>query len=98
MTPTFQGWRVALAVAIILIDTIVVQISLGINSVIFPLTLASLGFSKTLIGLVLSIEVFAIVSVSRSMSPLIARIGLRTVLGFVQIGRASCRERVFITV
>jgi len=75
-----RNWATILAIFTVLFDTIFVQVSLGINSIVFPLSLESLGFSKTLIGFILSVEVFAIVSVSRSISMLIARLGLRTVL------------------
>lgn len=77
------------AILTVIVDTVLVQISLGINSVIFPLTLEALGFSKTLIGLILSVEVFAIVSVSRSISRLISRFGLSTVLMVLPPARAG---------
>lgn len=80
MTATGSGWWMVFAILTVMVDTVLVQISLGINSIVFPLTLESLGFSKTLIGLILSVEVFAIVSVSRSISRLISRFGLSTVL------------------
>jgi MFS family permease len=60
--------------------TFLVQIIPGVNAVLLPLTLQKQGYNNTLIGLCLSAEFVAIVSLSRYLSALIDRLGMANAL------------------
>jgi MFS family permease len=67
-----------------------VQLAVGINAVLFPVTLQSFGYSKTLIGACLSLEVLAVVVISQYLSTIIARVGIGRALIIATLVRATC--------
>ncbi len=61
--------------------TLLVQVSIGMSAVMFPVKLDELGFNKIEIGLLLAIEIFAVLVISTHISRMLARFGmLRVVL------------------
>jgi len=73
--------RNAAAIVAIMLMTLLVQVSIGMSAVMFPVKLDDLGFNKIEIGLLLAIEIFAVLAISTHISRLLARFGmLRVVL------------------
>ncbi len=64
------------AVSVIMIVTLMVQISVGMSAVIFPVKLDELGFNKVEIGTCLSIEIFAVLCVSGYINRILSKFGL----------------------
>lgn len=74
---------------VVIIAAATAEICAGINSVLFPVTLESFGLSNSFIGLILSVEVAAVVFLSPFISKIIGKLGLfmATIAG--AIGRAA---------
>lgn len=70
--------RNTIAVTIILIVTLLIQLSVGVDAVIFPVTLDALGFNKMEIGTCLSVEILAVLCVSGYINKILSRLGLFT--------------------
>ncbi|MDD3147571.1 MAG: MFS transporter [Candidatus Riflebacteria bacterium] len=85
---TPQG-KVPPAIMVVIIAAATAEICAGINSVLFPVTLESFGLSNSFIGLILSVEVAAVVFLSPFISKIIGKLGLfmATIAG--AIGRAA---------
>lgn len=65
-----------MTVAVLIFSTAIVQAAVGFNTVLFPLSLESYGYSKALIGLCLAFEMGAVVSIMSSMERILTRLGL----------------------
>lgn len=68
--------NIYLQIVPIIIGTAIVQLAVGINTVLFPVNLQSFGYSKTLIGISLSLDILAVVLISPYLSLIIAKIGI----------------------
>ncbi|MDO5970500.1 MFS transporter [Flavivirga aquimarina] len=67
---------------LIIIATLCIQVSSGINYIIFPLTIQVQGYSKTLIGLAMSCEILATIILFKHISVVVKRLGVvQTVIG-----------------
>ncbi len=67
---------------LIIITTLCIQISSGINYVIVPLTIQTQGYSKTIIGLVMSFEILATILLFKHISLVVKRLGVvQTIVG-----------------
>lgn len=86
---TILNGKIPPSILIVILAAATGEICAGINSVLFPVTLESFGLSNSLIGLILSVEVAAVVFLSPFISTIIGRLGLfwATILG--SIGRAA---------
>ncbi|HNX74910.1 MAG TPA: MFS transporter [Candidatus Rifleibacterium sp.] len=83
-----QG-KIPLSIMIVIVAAATGEICAGINSVLFPVTLESFGLSNSMIGLILSVEVAAVVFLSPFIGTIIGHLGLfwATIAG--TIGRAA---------
>lgn len=68
--------RLPLIIFVVIASAAISEVCSGINSILFPVTLESFGLSKSLIGLILSGEILAIVFLSPFMSKIINKIGI----------------------
>ena len=86
---TLLKGKIPPSILIVIIAAATGEICAGINSVLFPVTLESFGLSNSLIGLILSVEVAAVVCLSPFISSIIGHLGLfwATISG--TIGRAA---------
>lgn len=74
----------------IIIGTACVQLAVGMNTVLFPLSLQSFGYSKTLIGVCLSLDIVAVVLISSYLSLIIAKVGIGKAIFVSTLIRAFC--------
>ncbi|MBF0409370.1 MAG: MFS transporter [Candidatus Riflebacteria bacterium] len=84
----FTKAKVIVAIIVVLIDTTIAQLAMGMNSVLYPVALQGLNLNNTMIGVCLSMEVFAILTIGQSISAIIAFLGLPRVLVVLPILRA----------
>ncbi len=67
---------------LIILTTLCVQISSGMNYIIFPLKLQEQGHSNTLIGLAMSFEILATILLFKNISIVVKRLGvIQTIIG-----------------
>lgn len=81
--------RNQLAIAVILLLTLTITISVGMTAVLFPVILDSMGYNKVQIGMLLAVEILAIVVISSYISRLVSMLGLFTVLLIAALLRIS---------
>lgn len=66
----------------IIIATFCVQLSSGINYIIFPLTLQEQEYSNTLIGIIMSLEILAAILLFNHISRIVKQLGaIQTIIG-----------------
>lgn len=65
-----------LKLLLLLTATLLVSISMGINAIVFPVSMERLDFSETIIGIVMAGETSALLLVCFTLQNLLARIGL----------------------
>lgn len=68
--------RNVIAVGVIMLVTLLVQISVGMSAVIFPVKLDQIGFNKMEIGACLALEIFAVLCVSGYINRILSTFGL----------------------
>jgi len=90
VTTAEKNPSVFMKTAPIILGTAMVQLAVGINAVLFPVTLQNLGYSKTLIGACLSLDVLAVVVISQYLSAIIARVGIGRALIISTLIRGAC--------
>ena len=67
---------------LIIITTLCIQLSSGMNYIIFPLKLQEQGHSNTLIGLAMSFEILATILLFKNISIVVKRLGvIQTIIG-----------------
>ncbi|MBF0545113.1 MAG: MFS transporter [Candidatus Riflebacteria bacterium] len=81
--------KIFAAIIVAILDTVLAQVAIGMNSVLYPLALQNLNLSNTMIGVCLSMEVFAIITIGQSVSAIISFLGLPKVLLFLPFFRAG---------
>lgn len=64
--------------------------AVGLNAVLFPVTLYHLGFSKTMIGFCLLMDIIAVIVISRYISRIIVYAGIARILILSTIIRSLC--------
>ncbi|MFZ3044585.1 MAG: MFS transporter [Desulfatirhabdiaceae bacterium] len=90
MTVAEKNPSIFMKTAPIILGTAMVQLAVGVNAVLFPVTLQNLGYNKTLIGTCLSLDIVAVVIISRYLSAIIARVGIGRALILSTLIRGLC--------
>ncbi len=86
---TTQPGKIPPAILVVILAAATAEVCAGLNAVLFPVTLESFGLSNSLIGLILSVEVAAVVFLSPFISKIIGKLGLFKATVFGTIGRAA---------
>ena len=81
-----SAWLTVLA---LIVTTASIQVAVGVNAVLFPVVLLTAGYSNTLIGFCLAMEVLAVIIISRYIAQVIVTIGLGRVLLIATILRGA---------
>ncbi len=84
-----QKDKVPYRIFIVIAAAAIAEICSGFNSVLFPVTLESFGLSKSLIGFILSAEIFSVVCFSPFMIRFINAIGIFWASIIGTVGRAA---------
>lgn len=80
---TFSGTWVPFIVLSLLLSTALVQTVVGFNTVLFPVRLEDYGYSKSLIGIILSFEIASVLFIVSSINRIISSLGL---VGTILVG------------
>ncbi len=68
--------RNVMTIMLILLATLLVQVSVGVNAVMIPVHLSNMGFNKIEIGFCLSLEIFAVLCISSYINKILSKFGL----------------------
>ena len=80
---TLSGTWVPFIVFSLLLSTALVQTVVGFNTVLFPVRLEDYGYSKSLIGIILSFEIASVLFIVSSINRIISSLGL---VGTILVG------------
>ncbi len=90
--PRSDTW-VLLVVLSLLLSTALVQTVVGFNTVLFPVRLEDYGYSKSLIGIILSFEIASVLFIVSSVNRIISSLGL---VGTILVGTGGRVLMLFI--
>ena len=90
---TLSDTWVPFIVVSLLLSTALVQTVVGFNTVLFPVRLEDYGYSKSLIGIILSFEIASVLFIVSSINRIISSLGL---VGTILVGTGGRVLMLFI--